>query len=130
MINNSRKYVSKKVLNGSSKYRKWSQWKPGEFIVCEYLETGIDNYDNPKHIVKCLETNVKEFKEGERIALNSAGGLNKMVEKNVVAGNIIEVTYNGTSTMEKGKYAGKEVHDITVAIMDEADEDSSEENLI
>ena len=125
-----RVFRSKKKLSGSRcVYRAWKTWSVGDLIIGTYRGSKIDNYDKPNWIIDVIDAQFSKKKEGEKlvgqtIGLNSAGGLDKAMEK-VEEGTVIQVMYNGTSTIEKGKYAGKDAHNIEVDLVEEDTADDS-----
>lgn len=149
MATKKRVFKSKKKLSGGqTSFRKWSEWKEGDFIVGKFISAGEDNYQNPSFTFEVLTADFKGKTKtaaalvGKNITLNSAGQLNKAMltkdgELKVKPGELLEITYNGTSTIPKGKFKGKEAHLMTVEVVEEegaesevdeeVDEDEDEE---
>ena len=121
-------------LNGGKSYRAWKNWDVGDTIVGKYVGDSVDNYDKPNWHIQIEECDFSEesanIEAGKTIGLNSAGGLDKAMD-NVEIGQFVEITYQGTSVLEKGKFAGKEAHNIEVSVCDdemgEPDGDESED---
>lgn len=129
-----RVFKSKKKLSGGRcTYRAWKEWDVGDYIIGKFKGSKTDNYDKPNWLVEVVDAAFVEHKLarkliGQTIGLNSSGQLNKAMEK-VEEGDLIQVMYNGTSEIEKGKYAGKDAHLIEVDLVQEdVDEDDDEEN--
>lgn len=128
-----RVFRSKKKVSGvRGTFRKWSDYTEDDYIIGKYVQSGTDNYGNPSWTVMVLDAELEDKKFAKSImdqnlVLNSAGQLNKAMEK-VEEGQIVKVTYKGTSTIEKGKYKGKEAHLHDVEIMEEGEEGESEED--
>lgn len=129
-----RVFKKKKKLSGGPKnFRKWADWDEGDYVIGKYVGTHTDQYD--KECMK-LEVADAEFRKkaeakkliGKVMVLNAAGQLNKAMEE-MEEGQMIQVTYQGTSTIEKGKYKGKDAHVIEVDTVEEDDgsEESEEE---
>lgn len=123
--------TTKKVSGGRKTFRPWKEWEEGEFVVGKFVGMHTDQYDKecPIITVEYAEfTDMKAAKalHGKDIVLNNAGQLNKGVEK-LAEGDFIKVTYQGTSEIEKGKYAGKDAHLIDVEIVEEDNGDDEEE---
>jgi hypothetical protein len=103
---------------GKTSFRPWKEWKESEFIVAEYQSTGEDQFGNPSHKVKILETNIKDF--AGTVTLNSCGGLNKAIEQ-MTEGSVFELVYGGKDLIASGKFKGKEAHSVTVSILGDED---------
>jgi hypothetical protein len=128
-VEKKRVFKSKKKLSGGRcVYRAWKDWEVGDCIVGTYKGSKTDNYDKPNWLIEVEEatfgSSPKEAKKlkGLTIGLNSAGQLDKAMEK-VSEGEMIQVMYNGTAEIEKGKYAGKDAHQIEVDIVSEGEDD-------
>lgn len=129
-----RVFKSKKKLSGGARcvYRAWKEWEVGDIIIGVYTGSRIDNYDKPNWMLEVLDAQFaskpKTAKKliGQTIGLNSTGQLNNAMEK-VEEGQIIQVMYNGMAEMEKGKYAGKDAHQVEVDIVEEDDGSEEEE---
>jgi hypothetical protein len=123
--------VGRKV-NGSKTFRKWADWKVGDYFIGKYSEQYTDEkYDKEVFVFEVIEAVFKDGKgaelEGKNLALNEMGMLAKALER-VGKGEIVQVTYNGKSGIEKGKYAGKEAHSCEVLVLEEGSEGSSDED--
>lgn len=127
-----RVFKSKKKLSGGRcTYRAWGEWEVGDYIIGTYKGSREDQYNKPNWLVAVEEAEFSDSKAakkliGQTIGLNSAGQLNKAMEK-VEEGDMIQVMYNGTSEIEKGKYAGKDAHLIEVDLVEEDDGSGDEE---
>jgi hypothetical protein len=124
-----RVFKTTKTLSGKpTKFRSWKEWDVGDIIIAKFIKEGVDNYDNPSYTVGIIECFIKnkliqkEWVEGTYVSLNSNGQLNKALE-NMKEGTLIQVTYNGTSTIEKGKFAGKESHGVLVEELEETEDE-------
>ena len=129
-----RVFKSKKKLSGGRcTYRAWKDWEVGDYIIGQYKGSKTDNYDKPNWLVLVEEASFADKKEakkleGQVIGLNSNGMLNKAMER-VEEGDMIQVMYNGTSEIEKGKYAGKDAHLVEVDLVTEDDGSDEEEEI-
>ena len=130
-----RTYTPTKQLSGKPmKFRGWSDYSTGDVLICKYVKTAPNKFNDakPNHVVEIVEAFLKdkkvqkEWSEGTHVCLNTAGMLDKALS-NVCAGEMIQITYNGSQTIEKGKMAGKDAHSFDVIGMTE-DNDSSEES--
>ncbi len=122
-------FTEKKKLAGSQTYRKWSDYSEGDVVVGKFVGTHTDNYDKVNPKIKVIHA---EFRDGsgealigQTLVLNSCGVLDKAME-DVQEGEYIQVVYNGTITMQKGKYAGKEAHTMDVSLVDPNEVESME----
>lgn len=134
-----RVFKSKKKLSGEPmNFRRWSDWSEGDYVIGEYVGTYQDQYDKlcmKMKVEDAIFSNKKAAKEiiGKVLVLNSVGQLNKSLEK-MKEGQFVGVTYNGMTTIETGKYAGKESHSLLVELMEEdtgkeeEDEDEDEKD--
>ncbi len=121
-----RVYKTAKALSGGNRiYRKWAEWEVGDILVAKYESTHLDAYQKSAWVVEPLEIFFKNKKdqaamEGKTVVLNSNGMLDKAM-KQVEPGQIVQIEYQGMSTIEKGKYAGKDSHTVSVELMVEDD---------
>lgn len=114
------RFKTKKQLTGPCTYRKWEDWKDGEFVIGKYTGIKTSDYgDNYK--IELLETNIPKQAVNTTLVLNSNGLLDKAMTE-VQEGDIIQVTYRGKQTLTKGKFAGKEAHNVEVAVLEEDEE--------
>lgn len=123
--------TTKKLSGAKTAYRPWKEWEVGDIMIGKFLSTRTDNYDKPNYMFEVEDAQFTDFKLakkliGENLTLNSNGQLDKAME-NVEEGSMVQVTYNGTSTIEKGKYAGKEAHSVEVDLV--VEDDGTEEEV-
>lgn len=121
----------KKVSGGRCVYRAWKDWEIGDLVIGTYKGSKIDNYKKPNWLVEVEDAQFQNHKEGKKlmgqvIGLNSCGQLDKAMEE-VSEGDMIQVMYNGTSEIQKGKYAGKDAHLVEVDIVEEDNGDSNDD---
>lgn len=126
-----RVFKSKKKISGTrGTFRKWSDWDEGDILLAEYVSEGEDQYGNSQWVMKVIEATFTDRKLAKslidkNLILNSSGQLNKAMDKASV-GEVVQIIYNGTSVIEKGKFKGKESHLMDVEIMEEEGEDSED----
>jgi len=130
-----RVFKTAKKLSGSRQvYRKWSEWNEGDILIGKYKGFKEDQYEKPNWLVEVEDacfSNAKEAKElvGKVIGLNSSGQLDKAMEK-LTEGQWVQITYNGTAEIEKGKFKGKDAHVIEVDLLvEDGAEEASEEDF-
>lgn len=134
-----RVFRSKKKVSGvRGAFKKWAEWEEDDYVIGKFVQQGTDQYDKPNWTLEVYDAEMADKKFAKSIlekhlTMNSSGQLNKAMEK-VEEGQVVKVTYKGTSKIEKGKYAGKDAHLHEVEIMEEDDgsepgEDSSEDDL-
>lgn len=134
--------TKKKVAGGSKMYKPWKEFHEGDWVIGEYIGTHKDQYDKICRIIKVEDAQFADgFQEkciGKNLVLNSVGMMDKAWEEDdagdLEIGAIIQVTYNGTSTIEKGKFAGKDAHLVEIDLVEEdvdeyEDEESEEEEF-
>lgn len=116
-------------LSGSKVYRKWANWDIGDYIIGKFESTEIDNYKKNCYILKIEEVDfadeadAEKFKVGAQIGLNHNGLLAKVMDSgNVDFGDIVRIEYQGTNTMTKGNYAGKEAHSLLIQVAEQGDD--------
>lgn len=129
-----RKFKSKKKLSSTrATYRPWKEWEAGDIIIGTFKGSQTDNYDKPNWLIEIEEAffpskpKLAAKLKGQVLGLNSSGKLDKAME-GVEAGDMIQVEYKGTSLIEKGKYKGKEAHDVEVDLVEEEGAESEEED--
>lgn len=113
--------VKKKLSGGKTTFRKWGDWDEGDILIGTYVSTREDQYNKPNWTFKVEDAQFVDRKlakelVGQNITLNSSGQFDKAMEA-VTEGDMVQITYNGTSTIEKGKYAGKEAHSVEVDLV-------------
>ncbi len=120
-----RKFKTTKRLagGGARVYRKWGEWDVGDVFVGKYISSYLDQYDKPGWVFTVEEAFFKDKKlakelVGKNLALNGAGMLNKAMAE-IEEGQLVQITYTGTSTIEKGKFAGKDAHTMEVDLVSE-----------
>lgn len=127
-----RVFKTKKKLSGGPKtFRKWGDWSEGDVIIGTFIGTHTDQYDKVCPIIKIEEATFAKKAEakklaGQNLVLNSAGQLDKAFE-DLPEGSLVQITYNGTSVIEKGKYKGKDAHLIEVDLVEEEGAESEED---
>lgn len=124
--------VAKKLSGAKTTYRKWAEWAEGDIVIGKLLKVGEDQYQKPNYMLEVEDAQLADKKLakeliGKNITLNSSGMLDKAMAE-IELGKFVQITYNGTAEIEKGKYKGKDSHVIEVDLMvEEGDEDVSEE---
>jgi len=128
-----RKFKSKKKLSSTrATYRPWKEWETGDIVIGIYKGSQTDNYDKPNWLVEVVEAffpvkpKLAKKLVGQVLGLNSNGKLDKAME-GVEPGDMIQIEYKGMSTIEKGKYKGKDAHDVEVDLVEEDGGDDEEE---
>ena len=117
-----RVFKSKKKLSGvRAVYRAWKEWETGDYVIGTYKGSKTDSYGKPNWLLQVEDASFIDHKTakkivGQIIGLNSNGMLDKAMD-GVEIGEIVQVTYNGTSEITEGKYKGKESHLVEVDIM-------------
>jgi hypothetical protein len=114
---------TRKVTLGQKTYRKWEEWDTGDVLIAKFMDQEIDNYDKPNYLMEVIDAQFKDSKlgaklEGKTLALNHCGILGKAMEK-ISKGEMVQLTYNGTSKIEKGKFAGKDAHLMDIEVVEE-----------
>lgn len=119
-----REYKTTQRLSGMKKtFKKWADYTKGDVVVGKYVGKHEDiTYGKTHHIIEVEYTNVSDKKWGKEIlgqnlVLNSAGMVDAAFEK-IEIGQLVQVTYEGTSVIEKGKYKGKDSHSIIVELVE------------
>lgn len=125
----------KKLSSVKAVYRKWNEWDEGDVLIGTYKGSQTDSYDKPNWLVEVEDAQFTDKKaakklmvSGEKIiiGLNSTGKLDVAMEQ-VEIGDMVQIEYKGMSTIEKGKYKGKDAHDVEVDLV-EAEDDEGEED--
>lgn len=134
-------FKSKKKLSAvKAVYRKWSEWEVGDILIGTFKGTQVDGYDKDNYLVEVEDAQFADKKaakklmvvgdDGEKviIGLNHTGKLANAM-KSAEVGDVIQVEYKGMEKMTKGKFKGKDVHDMEVDIVEEDDGDEDDEDL-
>lgn len=120
-----RVFTTKKKLSGQAVYRKWEEWDMGDILIGKLMGYKDDQYGNKCPLIQVIDSQFKDKKanieEGKTIQLNKCGMLAKALES-VTEGEIVQIEYTGQSTIEKGKYKGKEAHTMEVQLLEEDSE--------
>lgn len=130
----------KKLSTMRAVYRKWGEWDAGDVLIGTYKGSQTDDYDKPNWLIEVEDAQFSNAKAAKKlmpkgdekvvVGLNSTGKLDAAMEQAEI-GDVIQVEYKGMSTIEKGKYKGKDAHDIEVDVVesddDEDDEDSDDD---
>lgn len=120
-----RKFKTLKTLTGRNLYRQYDEWDVGDIVIGKIVDWGTDKYEKKCPIIEVIDPMFKKKSENERVAgkrlfLNSCGKLAKRINEGALEeGMTIQLEYLGKNVMEKGKYAGKEAHDVNVDIVAE-----------
>lgn len=120
-------WKTKRTVSGIQKmYRKWSDYKEGDMLVGKYVDDHMDQYDKNCPVIEVIEATTKDrtFQKdviGKNLVLNHSGMIGVAFDK-VKKGEIVQLEYQGTSTIEKGKFAGKEAHVVKVEVVGDGDD--------
>lgn len=109
---------TRKVSGGAKTYRKWEEWEIGEIVIGKYVDDHLDQYKKQCPVIEVVDAMLKDDAlnkslQGKLLVLNHCGQLRKAFDK-IEKEQLVQVTYNGKSLMEKGPYAGKDAHLIGV----------------
>jgi hypothetical protein len=124
-----RNYVVRKALSaGNQTYRKWSDYSEGDVVVGTFVGIHTCQYDKENFKVKVLDAQFADGTGdsfiGKTLVLNNVAFLNTAMEK-VTEGEVVQVEYTGTTPISKGKYAGKDCHTGSVAVVEIEAEESN-----
>lgn len=102
-----------KQVAGARTYYKYAECTDGQKLVDdgEFVGTEEGKF-GVQHIFRQRDSKV--------VCLNSAGHLNWLVDNHVKPGSRCNVYYAGKTTLTKGAMAGKEAHNFSLEIDDEA----------
>ena len=124
-----RVFQTKKALTGSNLYKKWEDYSEGDVVVGVFEGIHTDKFKKENAKIKVVHA---EFADGtadnyigKTLVINSCGSLNKAMES-MVEGAAYQFVYNGKITLEKGPYAGKEAHTLSIDEVDLGEEGSLE----
>ena len=98
-----------KKVGGPKKYFKYKECEAGQVLV-----EGVYIGRTPNKFGK--ENFDFKPEEGPTVSLNHAGQLAYLIENYVREGDTVQVIYEGTAVLEKGAFAGKEVHNFEVNV--------------
>lgn len=118
---------TRKLGGGQKMYRKWEDYQVGDVVIGTYVDTHVDQYKKNCPVIEVVDAQFKDKTGskyvGKNLVLNAAGMLNKAIEK-AELGQMLQFTYNGTSTIEKGPYSGKDSHLIQTDLVEEESEET------
>lgn len=145
-------FKTKKKLGGIEFFKKWDEWEPTDVLyvkILEKKETKNGKYTYTVYIGEIV--NVDEMSEpyfsapedgeakvmevGDKISLTKAGNLGYLMDKGMEEEGpnaIFAVSCTGkTELPESHKYAGEEVHQFEVSVVeyDETDSDGDTDDL-
>lgn len=135
-----RTFKTKKVLSGvQTSYRAWKEWDEGDVIIGTLRGTSPNRKNKTKvdwimevedafFSDKSAQKKVLPDKKGgpkKTITLNGAGQLDKGMQQ-IEVGDMVQITYNGTKTMEGGEFEGQEAHLHEVVMVEEDDGSETE----
>lgn len=124
--------TKKKLTGGGGVYRKWGEWSEGDVVIGKYVGHKIDQYEKPNWMIEVVDAQFSDEDAGtdligKVLCLNSSGQLNNAMEK-VEEGQLVQIAYNGTSEITKGKYKGKDAHQIEVDLVEEEGAESDDDD--
>jgi hypothetical protein len=101
-----------KQISGNVDYIKWSEVEEGVTIKGYYKESkpSAKYPDNLNHYI--------ETAEGKVYGLNGSANLDRALDQ-IKQGWWIEITYDGQTTLENGRFAGRPCHQFTLRYDDE-----------
>jgi hypothetical protein len=106
-------------IGGSRVYRPWAKWAVGDVLVGRYIESYVDNYNKTGYILDVDSTDFEvaedNLNEGTMFGVNGSGAVNYKFA-NIEQGQLVQLEYKGTRTVEKGQFKGKEFHDVGVKV--------------
>lgn len=126
----------KKLSTVKATYRKWNEWDVGDILIGTYKGSQTDNYDKPNWLIEVEDAQFSNAKAAKKlmpkgdekviVGLNSAGKLDQAMEQ-LEIGDMVQVEYKGMSTIEKGKFKGKDAHDIECDLVEEEGDEDDED---
>ncbi len=111
-------YNFKQVL-GATSYRPWKKWIPADYIVGKFVSEGQDKFGNSTYKIEVIEAGfeIAPPAVGSYFTLNSSGSLKKAFA-DIEEGQVVKIIYKGVELINKGKFAGKEFHNMEVMVAD------------
>jgi hypothetical protein len=122
-----RKFKTKRELTASVVYRGYKEWAVGDIVIGDIVDFRKDDYGGMGvviNVVDCQFSKDKKKFEGKKLYLNSCAIIKKSMD-DLKPGMTLQVEYKGTGVTKKGKYAGKDFHEVGLTILE--DDDGSEE---
>ena len=107
-------------IGGSRVYKGWKDWEEGDYVIGKYEELYEDNYGKNGYAIRIEETNIEDsgFDRGSLFGANACGSLDFKMET-VNIGQVVKLVYAGKEPITKGKYKGKEFHNVDLYVDDE-----------
>lgn len=111
-----------KEIGGSRVYLNWKEWEEGDFVEGKWVDEYTDSFGNPAYVLQLADYSLSNAPEtiekGGSFVLNSCGSLKAKMEK-LQVGAKIRVEYAGVDKIKKGKFTGKEFHNVRVFLTEE-----------
>jgi len=101
-------------VEGQKKYYKLAECKKGQILV-EGKYVGVTEAGPTSMYPGSLTYNFKPLDGSATVGL-SGGQLGYLLEENAREGDIVQVTYQGMEKIDKGRFAGKDSHQFTIAL--------------
>lgn len=125
-----RKFKTKRELTASCLYRGYEEWSVGDIVIGKIVDFRKDSYGNMGiviHVEDCqFNKDAKKFQD-KKLYLNSCGTVKGVIDE-LSTNDVIQVEYKGKVVTQKGKFAGKDRHDLAIQVLEEDDgSESSEE---
>lgn len=114
----------KKKLGGAQSYRKWSEYAQGDTVLGKFVGYHTCQYKKKNPKIEVYDAQWKDADAAEKIlgrvlVLNHCAKLEKLIEEaEIEEGDGMEIEYEGTFTLTKGPYAGKESHTMTLSVVE------------
>lgn len=129
-----RVFRTKKKLSGGGQkiFRPWGEYEVGDILIGKYVDTHTDQYNKECWVIEVEDAQLQDKKFaksiiGKRLVLNAAGMLDKAMRE-VDTDELVQIEYQGQSTIEKGKHKGKDSHVFEVqTLIDDEDGDEDED---
>jgi hypothetical protein len=118
-----RKFKTKRELTASVVYRGYKEWAVGDIVIGEIVDFRKDDYGGMGVVINVLDCQFSKDKkkfEGKKLYLNSCAIIKKSID-DLKAGMILQVEYLGVGVTQKGKFAGKDFHEVDLKVVEDDD---------
>lgn len=138
-------FKTKKKIGGVEFFKKWDEWSEGDTLYVKFIEKKLNKFK--KDVFICEIVNIDEMEDptftapkngeakdmevGDKIALTANGNLGYLLDKGIEEEpkGIFGISIDGTTELpETHEYAGTEVFQFDVSVVEYEDAGENEDN--
>ena len=112
---------------GQRNYKKWDDWREGDYFVGILRSTYEDKFGNLNFEFDVTESNVRDIRPGS--VFGCGNGAMRFKLNGVALNTECRIEYKGVQICKKGKFKDSEYHDVEVSVAVDDDFDSPDYDL-